>query len=204
MHCELDKKNNSGFLMDPHISYKITPSVRKLLANPIGILFEGSIEENIPKVKKWFNDNSISSPILICVGDVVSNAFLSDPELAIWLKLCIVDEKTKRGRFEIDLSISDYKQIQITNPAGLITNSSIQIIKKTLSKGNKSIIVVDGEEDLLALAAILYSPKNTFVVYGQPPITDLDTSIPAGLVMISVNSSTQKQVQNLLDQFEKV
>ncbi|MHA1109489.1 MAG: GTP-dependent dephospho-CoA kinase family protein [Promethearchaeota archaeon] len=190
--------------MDPNISYKITPFVRKLLAKPIGTLFEGSIEENIPKVKKYFENNSIFNPKIICVGDVVSNAFLSDPELTTWSMLCIVDEKTKRGRFEIDATILDFNRIQLTNPAGLITQSSIQTIKRILTTNIKSIIIVDGEEDLLALPSIIFSPQNSFVLYGQPSITDLDTSIPAGLVMIPVNSSTQKQVQDLLDQFEKV
>jgi uncharacterized protein (UPF0218 family) len=190
--------------MDPNISYKITPFARKLLANPIGIHFEGSIEENIPKVKKWFKDNSISSPILICVGDVVSNAFLSDPELSTWLKLCIIDEKTKRGKYTMKTTMLDFDQIPISNPSGLITHSSIQTIKIQLALEAKSTIIVDGEEDLLVLPVILHSQKDTIVVYGQPPITDLDTSIPAGLVMIPVNSSTQKQVQDLLDQFEKV
>ena len=174
------------------------------LANPIGTLFEGSIDDNISKVKRWFEEKDIPYPSIICVGDVVSNAFLKDPKLSKFLKMCIIDEKTKRGNLKIDANISDFTQIQITNPAGLITHSSIQTIKEILSTDKKSIIVVDGEEDLLALPTILYSPQNTFVVYGQPPITDFDTSIPAGLVMIPVNSSTQKQVQNLLDQFEKV
>ncbi|TFG17368.1 MAG: DUF359 domain-containing protein [Promethearchaeota archaeon] len=192
--------------MDPNISYKITPSVRKLLANPIGILFEGSIEENIPKVKRWFEKNDIPYPSIICVGDVVSNAFLKDPKLSetVFLKMCIIDEKTKRGNFKIDANILGFDQIQVMNPAGEITTTAIDIIKKHLSSDAKSILLVDGEEDLLVIPAILHSHENTFVLYGQPPFTDLDFSIPAGLVMIPVNSSTQKQVQNLLDQFEKV
>jgi len=190
--------------MDPNISYKITPFVRKLLAKPIGTLFEGSIEENIPKVKKWFGENLIPYPSIICVGDVVSNAFLKDPKLSGFLKMCIIDEKTKRGKFKIDANVLDFNQVPVSNPAGLITSSAIKCMKSNLASDAKSILLVEGEEDLLALPSIIFSPQNSFIVYGQPSITDLDTSIPAGLVMILVNTSTQKQVQDLLDQFEKV
>ena len=190
--------------MNPNTSYKITSFVRKQLAKPIGTLFKGTVKENVPKVKKWLEDNDISNPTLICVGDVVSNAFLSDTVLAELLKMCIIDEKTKRGKYEMDSTILDFNRILISNPAGLITHSSIQTIKVNLASDAKSIIIVDGEEDLLVLPVILFSAENTYVVYGQPPVTDLDSVIPAGLVMIPVNSSTQKQVENLLDQFEKV
>jgi len=190
--------------MNPNTSYKITPFIRTQLAKPIGILFEGSIKKNVPKVKKWFKDNDIANPILNCVGDVVSNAFLSDNMLSRFLKMCIIDKKTKRGKYEIDSIVSDFKSIKISNPAGMITHSSIQTISINLASDSKFIIIVEGEEDLLVLPVILNSCENSFVVYGQPPVTDLDTAIPAGLVMIPVNSSVQKQVQDLLDQFEKV
>ena len=39
--------------------------------------------------------------------------------------------------------------------------------------------MVDGEEDLLALVAVLYAPQNSFVVYGQPH---------CGIVFVKVTS----------------
>lgn len=190
--------------MSPSKSYKITPSVRKLLANPIGTLFEGSIDENIPKLKQWFDEKDIPYPSIICVGDVVSNAFLNDPELSQHLRICIVDEKTKRGEFQISANLVEYYFTRIHNPPGLIRSTAIHEIKTRLKSSDKTLIVVDGEEDLLVIPAILHSEENTYVVYGQPPVTDLKEAIPAGLVMISVNSDTKARVQKLLDQFEKV
>jgi len=190
--------------MNSQISYKITPSVRKKLAHPIGTLLEGTIEQNIQKVISWFNDHSILHPDIICVGDVVSHAFLTNPQLSACLKLCVVDEHTKRGKFEIKNAVSGFKIAKIKNPAGLIQAKAIELIKDTLRSNMKTMILVDGEEDLLVLPIILNSNPNTFVIYGQPPVTDLESSIPAGLVILAVTASTQTQVENLLDQFEKV
>lgn len=190
--------------MELNTSYKITPSVRKQLATPIGTLFAGSIEENIPKVKEWLREQSILNPAIICVGDVVSDAFLSDNDLHSMVKMCIIDEMTRRGKFEINVDLSMFTKVQIDNPAGIISASSITVIKSHLATDSSTIIIVEGEEDLLVLPVIIFSSDNTYVVYGQPPITELESSIPAGLVMIPVNSSLRKQVEFLLKQFEKV
>jgi uncharacterized protein (UPF0218 family) len=190
--------------MDSKKSYKITPSLRKQLAIPIGTLFEGSIDQNILKVIAWFKEHSISHPDIICVGDVVSHAFLTNPQLSNFLKLCIVDEHTNRGKFTIKNAVSGYNIIRLKNSAGLIQAKAIERIRETIRSGNKTILLVEGEEDLLVLPTILYSSPNTFVIYGQPPITDLERSIPAGLVILPVTNSIQTHVKNLLDQFEKV
>ena len=51
-------------------------------------------------------------------------------------------------------------------------------------------IVVDGEEDLLALIAVLYAPENSIVVYGQPY---------TGVVIIKVTPEKKEQVKALLN-----
>jgi uncharacterized protein (UPF0218 family) len=141
--------------MDPNISFKITPSVRKLLANPIGTLFEGSIDENIPKLKQWIKAQT-RKPQFVCVGDVVSQAFLIDEFLSSYLKMCIVDEKTKRGEFQISANLVEYYITRIHNPPGLIRSSAIHEIKTRLKSSDKTLIIVDGEEDLLVIPVILH------------------------------------------------
>jgi uncharacterized protein (UPF0218 family) len=192
------------FFMEPNISYKITRSIRRVLADPIGTLFPGMIEENILKVKAWFANLSITHPSIVCVGDVVSNAFLSDNYLRSCLKMCIIDESTKRGKFEIESDLSKFNIVHIINPAGLISASTITSVKTHLAEKSPTILKVEGEEDLLVLPVILYSQQNTIVIYGQPPVTDLNSNIPAGLVLILVDSSMQKHARDLLDKFEKV
>ena len=56
----------------------------------------------------------------------------------------------------------------MNNPQGTITQEAILQSSKPLEKNEHTHIVVDGEEDLLTLIAVLYAPENSFVVYGQP------------------------------------
>ena len=52
-----------------------------------------------------------------------------------------------------------------------------------------TLIIVNGEEDLFTLPAILYAPVGTSVLYGQPD---------EGLVVVSVNNSLKTKVRNIL------
>ena len=60
------------------------------------------------------------------------------------------------------------KTVYVDNPQGTITQEAIVAIKEALERNEHTHIVVDGEEDLLTLIAVLYAPENSFVVYGQP------------------------------------
>ena len=51
------------------------------------------------------------------------------------------------------------------NPAGVITMEAWNTVKRGM-KEREAVIVVDGEEDLLTLPAIVESPDDAFVVYG--------------------------------------
>jgi uncharacterized protein (UPF0218 family) len=53
---------------------------------------------------------------------------------------------------------------KVINPAGMITTSLI----KALNKPKTSLIVIDGEEDLAVIPAVLLNPLGTYVYYGQP------------------------------------
>jgi GTP-dependent dephospho-CoA kinase len=191
------------FFVDFTKTYKITPSARKLLAKPMGTLYPGTISENIPKIQDWVK-NQPNKPHFVCVGDVVTQGFLNDKILSSYLKMCIVDEKTKRGDFQLSTNIIEYYITRILNPPGFLRSSAMLEIQSQLQSKQKTLVIVEGEEDLLVIPIIAFSPENTFVIYGQPPITDLEENIPAGLVMIPVNSDTKSQVKKLFDHFEKI
>ena len=54
-------------------------------------------------------------------------------------------------------------------------------------------IIVDGEEDLLALFAVVSAPVGSMVMYGQPR---------EGIVVVSVNARTKNMVQNIIHRME--
>jgi uncharacterized protein (UPF0218 family) len=107
--------------MELNRDYTITKDSRILLSKPMGTLLQGSIEENIRKVPQYLNDNypSLNKDFkIICVGDVVSEAFIKSNELNRQLKMCVVDGQTKRQKYQIDGGeILPYK-ITIVNKPG--------------------------------------------------------------------------------------
>ena len=82
------------------------------------------------------------------------------------------------------------KTVYVDNPPGTITQESISAIKKSLKRNEHTHIVVKGEEDLLTLIAVRYSPEKAFVVYGQPNL---------GIVVVKVTSPKKTQAQKFLN-----
>lgn len=106
---------------------------------------------------------------LICVGDVVSYHF----ELAGRVPdIAVIDGRTKRSavdpEIESVLEESDAERIRSTNPPGTLTVSLVEALATALERSSPVQIVVDGEEDLAAIPAILLAPPDATIVYGQP------------------------------------
>src|SRR5579872_4940207 len=116
---------------------------------------------------------------LITVGDATTEKMIKfglDPSLQI------VDSLEKRNKREQPLG--KVKTIlRCSNPPAEITHESIESIKKALGRELPVRILIDGEEDLLVLPAVLHAPKNSVVMYGQPN---------EGLVIVVVDKEAQE------------
>ncbi len=62
-----------------------------------------------------------------------------------------------------------------------------------MEKNEHTHIVVEGEEDLLVLIAVLYAPENSFVVYGQPY---------SGIVVVKVSAEKKAQAAAFLNEMK--
>ncbi len=125
---------------------------------------------------------------IITVGDITTHTFLKQGLIP---NLAIVDLKTKRNQHFADLSeigLADTQYKKVLNPAGMITTALINAI----GKPKKSLLVVEGEEDLAVIPAVLLSPLGSYVYYGQPD---------QGLVEILV---TPEIKQNLLKKLQLI
>jgi uncharacterized protein (UPF0218 family) len=193
--------------------FKLNPSVRKLLAHPMGELFTGPPLESIPKAILWMQSIRPSlfsdlitekSSRIICVGDVVSKHMMEHPLLGRIIKMCFVDGETQRGA-KIHFNLPEgMLQKTVTNPRGMINSEVATFIQKYANDPLQYFVMVDGEEDLLVLPAILDSPDDTFVFYGQPPNTDADPPIPAGCVGIHVTADLKQNYRKVLDRFDRI
>jgi len=187
--------------------------MRKEFAKPLGQLFKGDPDVSFPKAIKWMNNqfgnllsvsNLEKSHIIVGVGDIVSEEIIQNKFLRPLMKYLFIDGETQRGsnRFlfpELETIIKK----TFYNPAGFINEEIFEFIRETINDGNQYLVVIDGEEDLLVIPAILESNK-TFIFYGQPPITDINPPISAGCVVIYNNFEVKQRIKKLFEQLERV
>jgi uncharacterized protein (UPF0218 family) len=193
--------------------YKLNPSVRKLLAHPMGQLFTGPPNISLPKAILWMQSikpSIFSDPItpnstfIICVGDVISKGMLDHPQLSKIVKMCFVDGETQRGQKVVFKLTNTIKQKTFENPRGMINEEIFTLVKKWQRDPLQYLIYVKGEEDLLVLPMVIAMDTPSFVFYGQPPITDATPPIPAGCVGIYSDESMKNHYKKMLDRFDKV
>jgi uncharacterized protein (UPF0218 family) len=143
-------------------TYSLPQKLRIQLKKPWGTLLRGSFSETASRLKDIVR--SEKPPSIISVGDTVSKNLV---ENKIFPNLLIVDNKVMRTAIKPALLPAD-KEMRVKNPRGTITQEALDTIREALKANCRVKIVVDGEEDLLTLAAVLYAPENSLVVYGQP------------------------------------
>jgi len=193
--------------------YKLEPSMRKEFSKPLGKLFKGDPEVSFPEAIKWmknqfsdlFNASSKEKhPIVIGVGDVVSKSIIQNKFLRPLVKYLFIDGESQRGRNQFRIpNLGNSIKKTFYNPAGFIKEEIFDFYQETINDDNRYLVVIDGEEDLLVIPAILES-NNSFIFYGQPPITDIKPPIPAGCVVIYNNSELKQRIKELFEQMEHV
>ncbi|MCE4628473.1 MAG: DUF359 domain-containing protein [Desulfurococcales archaeon] len=106
-------------------------------------------------------------PSLACVGDVVSSYCARRPGIAHSLVL-VLDGKTRRTRKVLPVDLEADRKLKIVNPPGTISLGAARTLCDLLERRGTTVLLVDGEEDMLALPAIACSPLGGAVVYGIP------------------------------------
>ena len=167
--------------------YAVTPVMREKLKEPFGILIKGAPSETIKTFARMVEKEQ---PIkIVSVGDMVSKNLHRQH---IVPQLSITDSKTMRKKIKSS-RFADKEVIKVKNPPGTITKEAILAIQAALNSDRQVHLVVNGEEDLLTLAAVLYAPENTFVVYGQPA---------EGIVVVRVTSQKKAETEEILKKME--
>ncbi len=150
----------------------------------------------IPLGKLLLNKDAIKEKILqeipkdsyiITVGDATTEKMLG---FDIIPSLQIVDEQEKRTKRPAPDTSGINTTLSCGNPAGEISEESIEKIKKAYKSAPPVRITVKGEEDLLVIPVCIYAPENAVVMYGQPN---------EGLVIVQINEGIRNKVQVLLN-----
>ncbi len=107
-----------------------------------------------------------SSAIICLVGDSTFETFFANN----WqYTAAIIDFKKKRVEYQPSSKLLDLIQVRATNPAGEITVELVAKIEEISEKKWQHLLVM-GEEDLAAVAAVLLLPLGSLIYYGQPDV----------------------------------
>lgn len=164
--------------------YFLDEELRKLLKKPLGSLIPND------RLARELAHLLQGSRMIVSVGDVTTETLI---HFGIIPSIQIVDGKEMREKRPLPRSDVN-REIRTSNPAGCVTRDAIRSLASAL-RGKKPIrVLVEGEEDLLALPAIALSPSGTSVLYGQPRV---------GMVLVRVEKESRQMAFTLLERIAR-
>ncbi|QSG11212.1 DUF359 family [Halapricum desulfuricans] len=133
---------------------------------------------------------------IVAVGDIVTYHLLGAGHTPA---VALVDERTEREAVDREVKTAvvgddgppafDVRR-SVSNPAGTLTAELLSTLRRAVDAGESTLVVVDGEEDLAALPAILAVPDGASVVYGQPG---------EGMVLVTTGPEVRDHARSLLE-----
>lgn len=165
------------------IILRLTPRLRKELKKPLGILLQGTLEEIIEKLREIIKISK--SMRIVTVGDRVSQDLYDHNILP---DVLIVDNRIMRNEVP-PVSVNVDQVMSVKNPRGTITEEAWRTIEGATRDSIRTKIIVDGEEDLLTLVAVLTIPEDSLVIYGQPK---------KGMVVVKATLDMKREVSKII------
>ena len=170
--------------------------LRPVLREPLGVLFEGSLSESKRIVKKIISTiGDFSPPMVFTIGDIIYAGLLESGYIP---PVAVIDLKSRRKALQPKKTeyFSGKKFPKYRNRPGTIQLRPVREILRArdayMKSGGSKIIIIQGEEDLLALPAILTAPLGSLVLYGL---------FEKGVVAVRVTEDIKKRVYALVRRF---
>ena len=171
----------------------LTPKYIKILKEPFGTLIT---DEYV--TKRRIQDFLVNSSPIVSIGDATTDRMVSfnfTPDISI------LDGREQRrlATHKYSPNLKAYlrngavEEFRCSNPAGTISQEAITILKKSLSCAFPVRIIVQGEEDMLALPVFVFAPTGALVLYGQPK---------KGLVIVKITPTVQRKAKDLMDRMK--
>lgn len=160
-------------------------NLRPELQKPLGRVLTG---RDISRSGHTNRDN-----VIITVGDIATQTLFS---FGIQPSLAIIDLFVQRKPYQ---SFEEYKfpkkyhVVRVKSGPGYIAKKAVKAIKDwSASVKNRTVLVIEGEEDLLTIPAIIHAPVGSVLYYGQPD---------KGLVEVVVTNEKKKTAVELIKRF---
>jgi GTP-dependent dephospho-CoA kinase len=161
----------------------LTPNLRRKLKKPLGRLFP-SIEVR----GEEFLALVTSASLVVTVGDRVTETLQETTGRSP--DVFVVDGMERRSAREIP-RVAHGSTLKAKNPAGRITKAAKRVIKRAFAGAKPVMVLIDGEEDLLAIPAVIEAPLGAVVFYGQPM---------EGVVAVEVDERSKERAREVLRQ----
>ena len=162
----------------------LSPEDIHLLKNPFGILIHDKyitkrkIEAILKKAKQ-----------VISVGDCTTDRLISFDIIPDILVIDGIERRTKRSH-GLHSKIMAAKELRCSNPPGSISKEAFSVLYQALTMRGPIKVIVNGEEDMLALPIIAIADDKAVVLYGQPL---------EGMVVVNINPEMQAKAKNLME-----
>ncbi len=158
----------------------LSPDDEKALKKPFGVLVP---DAQVTKKKVGLILRGAKK--IIAVGDATTErlaGFGFIPDVAV------VDGKERRSARSVPSY--DAKEMRCNNTAGAISKDAVTVLKDALTQNEPVRVLVEGEEDMLALPLFVMAPTGAVVLYGQPL---------EGLVAVKITAAKRRQAKDLMD-----
>ncbi len=159
--------------------YRLNTYLREEFRRPLGVVVKNS------ELDSYVKDLEVDDATLVTVGDRTTEYFVSRGRRPA---LQVVDALEKRTRRMAPVGGFD-RMTNVSNPAGGLDGDAIELVRTELAAGGASRVLVNGEEDLLLLPAVLFSKDGADVFYGQPN---------EGMVHVEVSPQVRRRVADML------
>jgi len=176
-------------------------NLREELRKPLGKVFKTTqqIVGAIFTMPTGRQESPKKPTIIIAVGDIIVDSLLKE---GIRPDIKIIDFRSRRKPLKTTEPVLGSKKIfpfsstPVFNKPGTIDLKTAkklkELIQKAIFKKQKSWLVIDGEEDLLALPSILFAPLGSLVLYGHWQL---------GVIGIEVTEESKNMVLKIINKF---
>lgn len=184
--CELENDENG----DPLASERIRKGVVNRLGKVYANVFKSSLSLSAEQ-KVFFSKpqgNIVNSPTpaenYFVVGDTCLETFQKNN----WpYQIGVVDFMKQRKEYQPHL-VATNDALTVKNKPGEISTEVISALQNQLSQ-SKAHLVIEGEEDLAAVALVLLAPLNSHIYYGQPNV---------GMIEMIASETKKEEVYKVL------
>lgn len=159
----------------------LSPADQEALKKPFGLLVADvqATKQNLTSLLKGANR-------VIAVGDATTERLV---DFDIIPDLAVIDGRERRHVRALAVSY-EAKEMRCRNPAGALSKNAVEILRNALVEKQPVVVLVEGEEDMLALPLFFLAPLGTVVLYGQPL---------EGVVVVKITEEKKKQAKDLME-----